>query len=33
MEVDDFDGGYPEDLCPDCCESIDPNDDWEDATL
>ena len=33
MEGDDFDSGYPEDWCPDCCESIDPDDNWEDATL
>lgn len=33
MEADDFDDGYPDDWCPNCCESIDPNDDWEDACL
>ncbi len=33
MEADDFDGGYPDDWCPDCCESINPNDDWEEACL
>jgi len=33
MEADDFDGGYSDDWCPECCESIDPNDDWEDACL
>lgn len=33
MEGEDFDSGYAEDWCPDCCENIDPNDDWEDACL
>ena len=33
MEAGDFDDGYPEDWCPDCCESIDPNDVWEEACL
>jgi hypothetical protein len=33
MEAEDFDEGYPEDWCPDCGESIDPNDDWEEACL
>jgi len=31
IEADDFDGGYPDDWCPNCCESIDPNDDWEET--
>lgn len=33
MEGKDFDSGYPEDWCPECCENIDPDDDWEDACL
>jgi len=33
MEADDYDSGYPDDWCPDCCENIDPNDDWEEACL
>ncbi|MFX1343534.1 MAG: hypothetical protein ACFFBC_01270 [Promethearchaeota archaeon] len=33
MEDEDFDSGYPDDWCPDCCKSIDPNDDWEEACL
>ncbi|MFX0165079.1 MAG: hypothetical protein ACFE9V_07130 [Candidatus Hodarchaeota archaeon] len=33
MEAEDFDEGYPEDWCPDCGESIDPDNDWEEACL
>ena len=33
MEGEDFDSGYSEDWCPDCCETIDPHDDWEQACL
>ncbi|MFX1452536.1 MAG: hypothetical protein ACFFCM_16990 [Promethearchaeota archaeon] len=33
LEVDDFDDSFPDDWCPNCCESIDPNDDWEQACL
>jgi hypothetical protein len=33
LEVDDFDDSLPDDWCPNCSESIDPNDDWEDACL
>ena len=33
MEVDDFDEGYSDDWCPNCSESIDPDDDWEEACL
>ncbi|MFX1314061.1 MAG: hypothetical protein ACFFHD_15855 [Promethearchaeota archaeon] len=33
MENKDYDDGYSDDWCPECCKSIDPNDDWEDACL
>ncbi|MHA1913637.1 MAG: hypothetical protein ACW986_05925 [Promethearchaeota archaeon] len=33
MESEDFDEGYPDDWCPDCSESIDPDNDWEEACL
>lgn len=33
MESDDFDEGYPDDWCPDCSESIDPDNDWDEACL
>jgi hypothetical protein len=33
MEADDWDEGYPDDWCPNCCKSIDPNDDWDEACL
>lgn len=33
LDSDDFDNGYHEDWCPDCCEIIDLDDDWEDITL
>ena len=28
-DLEDFDEGYSDDWCPDCCENIDPDDDWE----
>jgi len=33
MQNEDFDEGYSDDWCPNCCESIDPNEDWEEACL
>ena len=33
MQNEDFDEGYSDDWCPDCSESIDPNEDWEEACL
>ncbi|MHA2289813.1 MAG: hypothetical protein ACXABG_13595 [Promethearchaeota archaeon] len=33
MESEDFDEGYPDDWCPDCNRSIDPDNDWEEACL
>lgn len=33
MEEKDWDEGYPDDWCPNCSESIDPNDDWDEACL
>ncbi|MHA2400228.1 MAG: hypothetical protein ACXADU_15245 [Promethearchaeota archaeon] len=33
MESDDFDEGYPDDWCPNCSESIDPDNDWDEACL
>jgi len=33
LEGSEFDGGYSEDWCPNCCKNIDPHDDWEDACL
>lgn len=33
LEEEDFDYGYPDDWCPECCKSIDPDDNWEEACL
>ncbi|MHA2005719.1 MAG: hypothetical protein ACXABO_02325 [Promethearchaeota archaeon] len=32
-DLEDFDEFYSDDWCPDCCENIDPDDNWEDACL
>lgn len=33
LEEDDWDSGYPDDWCPDCCKNVNPGDDWEEACL
>ena len=33
LEEDDYDPGYSDDWCPNCCKNIDPDDDWEEACL
>jgi hypothetical protein len=33
MEAYDRDEGFDDDWCPNCCESVDPNDDWDEACI
>jgi hypothetical protein len=32
-DLEDFDEFYSDDWCPDCCEDIDPDGDWEGACI
>jgi hypothetical protein len=32
-DLEEFDEFYSNDWCPNCCKSIDPEDDWEEACL
>ena len=33
MEAYDRDDSFDDDWCPNCCESIDPNNDWDGACI
>ncbi|MFX0058068.1 MAG: hypothetical protein ACFE85_16290 [Candidatus Hodarchaeota archaeon] len=33
LEADDYDDGYSDDWCPDCCENIDPHNNWEEVCI
>jgi hypothetical protein len=33
LEADEYDDGYSDDWCPDCCENVDPDDNWEEECL